>query len=154
MRIRFAKPEDKSQILALLDELISEVNKKMGSSPNHEGDEKRHALFDEMLKRDDVKIFVAEEDGTLVGLSELFIVPILRRGYYQGIIESFVITENRRGQGIGSALLSEIKKFCKDQDFKVIKVASGNELTDAHRFYEKHGAKFTEKFFRIDLQRD
>lgn len=33
------------------------------------------------------------------------------------------------------------------------KVYSGIELAEAHRFYEFHGGKFTEKLFRFDLKK-
>lgn len=152
MIIRFAQLKDKKQVLKLLDELIFEVNKKMGSSKHHTGNEKRSALYEKLLKRDDVKIFVVEENNKLIGVAELFIVPILRRGYSQAVLESFVITQNIRGKGIGSALMEKIISFCRENNISVIKLTSGIELTDAHRFYEKHGGKFTEKLFRFNLK--
>ncbi len=152
MKIRFAKPKDKESILALLDELILEANKKTGSSKHHEGNEKRYTLYENALKRDDIKIFVAEDNSKLVGVAELFIVPILRRGYHQVVVESFVITEKLRGKGIGSALFKKIKEFCQQNNIKIIKLTSSLELTEAHKFYEKHGGKFTEKMFRFEIK--
>jgi GNAT superfamily N-acetyltransferase len=152
MKIRFAQQKDKENVLALLDELITEANKRMGSPNIHSGDENRYSLYEDILKRDDIKIFVAEENEKLVGVAEFFIVPHLIRGYYQGVIETFVITHKMRGKGMGSALIKEIFNFCKKNNIPVIKVSSGIELTDAHKFYEKHGGRFTEKLFRIDLK--
>lgn len=152
MEIRLAKLEDKENVLQILDELIAEVNKKMGSTAVHESNEARFNLYEKMLKRDDVKIFVAEEKGEIVGVAEFFIVPILRRGYYQGVIESLIVKESMRGAGIGSALFEKIVNFCKENNISVIKVNSGNELTEAHKFYESHGGKFKEKLFRFDLK--
>lgn len=152
MEIRFAEEKDKENILKILDELIDEVNKKMGSTKGHKSNEERYVMYEEMLQREDIKIFIAEENGKLVGVAELFIVPILRRGYYQGVIESLVVTKNMRGQGVGSALVKEIINYCKKNNLPVIKVNSGNELTEAHKFYERHGGKFKEKLFRFDLK--
>ncbi len=152
MNIRLAEQEDKENVLAILDELIAEVNKKMGSSKKHRGNEKRYAMYDEVIKRDDIKIFIAEENNTVVGLGELHIVPILRRGYHQGVIENFVVAESMRGKGIGSALIQEIINYCKKNNISVIKVNSGIELAEAHAFYEKHGGKFTEKLFRFEIR--
>lgn len=153
MNIRLAEEKDKENVLAILDELIAEVNKKMGASKKHTGNEKRYAMYDELIKRNDIKFFIAEKNNKVVGLGELHIVPILRRGYYQGVIESFVVTKSLRGKGIGSALIEEIINYCKAKNISVIKVNSGIELTDAHTFYEKHGGKFTEKLFRFDLNK-
>lgn len=152
MRIRLASLKDKKQILKLLDELIAEVNKRNKKPIKYsKGDEARGIVYDEEIKRDDIKIFVVEEGKRLVGVAELFIVPILRRGYHQGVIESLVVSESMRGKGIGSKLLQEIFRYCKQQGIKVVKLTSSIYLTDAHKFYKKHGGKFTEKLFRFEL---
>lgn len=152
VEIRLAKSEDKENVLKILDELIYEVNKKMGSTLAHKSNQKRYALYEKMLHREDIKIFVAQENGEIYGVAELYIIPILRRGYYQGVIEGLVVSKSMRGKGIGSALLKEIIDYCKSNNISVIKVNSGNELTEAHKFYESHGGKFTEKLFRFDLK--
>lgn len=155
MTIRFAEPNDKDQVLQLLDELVAEVNKRRvatGNAPKIESDQiARGRLYEEEILRDDVKIFVAEEDNKLIGMAEFFIVPNLRRGYYRGEIESFVVTEKIRGKGIGTKLLNAIFNFCKENNIKIIKLTSGLELVDAHKFYEHHGGKYTERMYRFEL---
>ncbi len=152
MHIRLAKDTDKMQILNLLDELITEVNIKSKqqtkTSKNRKEQEQR---FDELIKRDEVKIFVAEEGNRLLGVADLFILPLMRRGYYQGHLEDLVVTEDMRGKGIGSQLLSAVKTYCKNRGIPVLKLNSGVYLPEAHSFYEKHGGVFTEKMFRFDL---
>lgn len=152
MKIRFAQPEDKEQVIKLLDELLEVANKKTGVSKEHKGDEKRFELYENASKRDDIKIFVVEEKGKLIGVAELYIVPVMRRGAFRGVIESFVVTKSMRGKGIGSALIKEIISYCKKNGFSKIHLTSALQLIDAHRFYERHGAKFTEKMFRFDLE--
>lgn len=155
MTIRLAKVEDREEVFSLLDQLIAEVNRTSGKPPKtHAGTEARSEIFNNILQREDILIFVAEENGKLIAMTELFIVPVIRRGYYQGILESFVVTKDLRGKGIGSQLLKEVMKYCKEKKIKVIKLTSGNDLIDAHKFYEKHGAKFTEKMFRFDLPQE
>ena len=153
MKIRFAKQKDKKDVLRLLDELIACANKYYREEKRKykAENEVRGTIYNEAIKRGDIKIFVVEENGKLIGMAELFIVPILRRGYHQGVVETFVITETLRGRGIGSKLFQTIKDYCKRNNIKVIKLTSSIELTDSHRFYEKHGGKFTEKLFRFDL---
>lgn len=152
MIVRLAKLKDKVAVLRLLGELIDEVNIRSGESPKGLADDKMPSkLYEELAKREDVKIFVVENEGKILGVADLFIIPIMRRGYYQGHIEDFVITKDMRGKGIGSLLLEAIKDFCKKKGIKVIKLTSGLELTSAHKFYEKNGAKFTEKMYRFDL---
>lgn len=152
MQIRFAKEEDEDQVLNLLDELIAETNKKNPNQNKSGGDNRvRGNFFEEELEREDIKIFVAEDKRKLIAMAEFFIVPILRRGYYHGVIETFVVSEKERGKGVGGTLIEEIFKFAKNQNIKVVKLTSGLQLTDAHQFYEKHGGKFAERMYRFEL---
>ncbi len=152
MNIRFATIDDNDAVLSLLDELIKQANLKSGSpltSPERE--ETRRNQYKKLLSREDVKIFVAENEGRLVGVVDLFIIPIMRRGYFQGHIEDFVITEEMRGKGVGSKLLEEIKSYCKKNNIKVIKLTTAVEFEEAQKFYEKNDGKFTERMYRFDL---
>ena len=110
MKIRLAKQGDKEKVLGLLDELIKEINVKSGTKPkNVDNSKERGELYDESMRRDDIKIFVAEENGALVGLLNLFILPVVRRGYYQGYIEDLVVNQKMRGKSIGTNLIREAK---------------------------------------------
>ena len=152
MEIRLANMQDKEAVLALLDELLLEVSKKRTQTTQlSESQVKREKIFVDLLKREDVKIFVAEEDSRLLGVADLFILPIMRRGYFAGHLEDLVITEDSRGKGVGSALLHAVKDYCKKNNIKVMKLTSGFELENAHKFYEKQGGVHTEKMFRFDL---
>ena len=152
MNIRLATVGDGETVLSLLDELIHQAHIKTGSSPPSTDKRKvQSKLYRELIQRDDVKIFIAKDKNTLVGVADLFILPIMRRGYYQGHIEDFVVTEKMRGKGIGSLLLQKIIEYCKQHQIKVIKLTTGVEFQEAQKFYEKNGGKFTEKMYRFDL---
>ncbi len=152
MKIRFATISDRQAVLGLLDELIDEVNRCSNRPPKGVHDEKaRNTLYDDLLKRQDVKIFVAEDSGKVVAVADVFINPIMRRGYHQAHIEDFVVTGKMRGKGVGSRLLQAIKEYCKQNNITKMKLTSGLELQSAHKFYENHNGKFTEKMFRFEL---
>lgn len=150
MEIRLATEKDRDEVLALLDEILVAVNKK--TTQPSEAQKSRESMFLELLSRPDVKIFVAEESSKLIGVADLFILPIIRRGYYQGHVEDMVITESARGKGVGSMIMKAIKDYCKENNISVIKLTSSFELEDAHKFYEKQGGVHTEKMFRFDLK--
>ena len=152
LKIRFASLDDKEGILDLLDELGEEINLRNGYS-DHNIEAKRLGgpILEEILKREDTQVFTADLNGKLVGLITFYILPNIRHGYHRGHIEDIVVSKNMRGKGIGSKLFDSVKEYCKEKDIKVIKLDSGKELTDAHRFYEKNGGKYTEKMFRFDL---
>ncbi len=152
MNIRLATKDDKASVLKLLDELGKEVNKLRGYDPhNTEAQKVGGPIFDSIISRKDILIFLAEENEKLIGLATFYLIPNIRHGWHRGHIEDFVIARHLRGKGIGTQLLSTIKKYCTDHNIKVIKLDSGLELEKAHRFYEKNGGKFTEKMFRFDI---
>lgn len=146
MNIRFATLKDKKQILKLFDEFSVLLSAE--DIPSEVGGE----ILDEVLSRKDTMIFVAEEDNKLIGLISFYILPNIRHGMKRGHIEDTFVTSNARRKGVGGALFSAVKDYCIKNNIKVIKLASGNELTEAHKFYEENGGKTTEKFFRFDIE--
>ncbi len=143
---------DKKQVLALMDEMGEEINKKRGyDTGNVMAVNVGGPVFDEIIRRDDTHIFVAEDGGKIIGCVTFYVLPNIRHGWHRGHIEDMIVSSTHRGKGVGSALFSAVRLFAKDHNIKVIKLDSGVELTDAHRFYEKQGGKFTEKMFRFDL---
>ncbi|HLL60345.1 MAG TPA: GNAT family N-acetyltransferase [Candidatus Nitrosocosmicus sp.] len=153
MNVRLANIDDKQSVLALLDQLGDEVNRTRGIfTPNTEAQTVGGPIFEEILSRKDTLIFLAEEKEEIIGLATFYILPIMRHGNYAGHIEEFIVDKVMRGKGIGTALFDAIKKYCKENNIKVIKLDSGIELTEAHKFYEKNGGKFTEMMFRFDIE--
>ncbi len=96
-------------------------------------------------------IFVAEEGGKLAGLVTFYLLPNIRHGWHRGHIEDVIVSQSFRRRGVGTKLFDAIKAYCRTNNIKVIKLDSGLELVDAHKFYEKQGGKYTEKMFRFDL---
>lgn len=144
IKIRLAALSDKDQVLQLLSGFQSMFTGK-GVKKN------ASKIFSEVVTRNDTHIFVAESNGKLLGLMTLYLLPNIRHGWHRGHIEDFFVAENARKLGVGSQLFNAVKKYCRENDVHVIKLDSGNELTGAHKFYEKHGGKTTERFFRFDL---
>lgn len=152
MIVRFATVSDRENIFHLLDELIEEVNQRGSFAPKTvDNPTERVAIFNALIERSDVKIFVVEDEKKLLAVADIFILPIVRRGSYHVHIEDFVVTKSLRSKGIGTYLIDAIKSFCKEKNIKVIKLTSGLELTPAHTFYEKNSGEFTEKMFRFDI---
>jgi GNAT superfamily N-acetyltransferase len=148
MTIRFATKKDKSQVLKLMDEFSLLLKAK--DVPSVVGGK----MFDEIIKNKNAKIFIAEENELLTGMAILFLLPNIRHGYLRGHIEDFFVIEGLRGKRIGTAIFEKIKDYCQKNKISVIKLNSGNDLVDAHKFYEKNGGKTTEKFFRFEINKN
>ena len=54
-------------------------------------------------------------------------------------ILGFVVKEEFRKIGIGNILINNLEKQAKENNYYVIRLVSGVDRVNAHRFYEKHG---------------
>jgi GNAT superfamily N-acetyltransferase len=145
MQVRLASPNDKPQVLNLLNEFGQFVHSKNAPLTKCE------VILDEVLARPDTMIFVAEDNGKLIGLATFYILPNIRHAWHQGHIEDFYVTKSLQHQGVGTAIFNAIKKYCRENNIKVLKLASGRQLAKAHKFYTKNDGQFTEKSFKFDL---
>lgn len=154
MLVRLATKLDKVELLKLVDQLSLEIlSKDKSANQNPKGAQQYGGpIFDELLRRKDTEIFVAEDKGKLVGVATFYILPNIRHGHRWAHIDDFVVDKSTRCKGIGSALFNYIKKYCKQNDIRVIKLESGYELLPAHEFYEKLGGKSTDRMFRFDIK--
>lgn len=150
MKIRLARKQDKTQVLNLIAELMNTAHKTFGTPMISSGDLPQD-VFGELLKRGDVKIFVAEENNNLIGLATLYIIPVMRRIKPRAELEELIVTEKKRGKGIGKKLLEIALKYCKDNNIYSLKLSSYLEMTSAHAFYERLGGKTKERIFRFDI---
>ena len=151
--IRLARTDDEAEVLKLLDVLGDSLNKNRGFSPsNLEAVNKGGPVFRNVVGRKDTMIFVYEDNGRIVGLITFYVLPSIRHGNYRGHIEDVVVDTSQRRKGIASQLMEAVKKYCKTNGIKVIKLDSGNELNEAHNFYIRNGGKQTEQMFRFDLE--
>src|SRR5260221_650164 len=94
MTIRLATSQDKGQALKLFDEFSSMLAAK--EIPSQVGGK----IFDEIVSRNDTKIFVAEENGELHGVATFYLLPNIRHGWHRGHIEDFFVTNAVRNKEI------------------------------------------------------
>ncbi|MGB7316651.1 MAG: GNAT family N-acetyltransferase [Planktotalea sp.] len=69
-------------------------------------------------------------------------------------VDDLVITESRRGSGIGGALMDAVLKAAQDLGCDHLRLCSGLARADAHRFYEAHGMAAFSKQFVLALNGD
>jgi len=54
-------------------------------------------------------------------------------------ILGFVVKEKFRNTGVGNVLLEKLEYWVKDNGYSGIRLVSGFDRLNAHRFYERHG---------------
>jgi ribosomal protein S18 acetylase RimI-like enzyme len=87
-----------------------------------------------------IKYFIAKENGKIIASCYICIIPNLTRGGKSiGFIENVITDIEYRRKGIGKNIIKNAIKYAKEQNCYKILLQSGNRRTDAHGFYESLG---------------
>ena len=76
--------------------------------------------------------FVAEREGRIVGTAGLS---------GRGSLERLYVLEEARGSGAGSALFAAVAAEARSRGHEQLEIWSDKRFTDAHRLYERQGAR-------------
>jgi len=127
MKIRKAKVGDYPDIKELVNEFGFECDLKVMKN-----------RLSTILEKDIHKVFVAEIENRVIGFVDFDHYEVVYSN--PGInITGLVVNEKHRNKGIGSALITEVEKYAKLNGMDFIRVNSGSQRIDAHRFYRKNG---------------
>ncbi len=135
INIRFATERD----IPSLPRLISEL----GYTTTEEEIKTQFELINGTAQ----KIFVADKDGTIVGLMNFFPLDLLFGLGKLGRITALVVTENQRGQGIGKLLVSYAEELARKTGCTRLELTTNNRRIEAHQFYEHLGFEINSKRF-------
>lgn len=130
IRIRTVEPGDAAAVAGLAAELgyPSDVDTVAAS-------------LGRILQHPDHTLLVATEEQLPIGWLHLFInYPAVAEPRAE--IAGLVVTEKRRGNGIGGELLEAAKQWARERDLGSLRVRCRTRRHDAHRFYRMNG--FTE----------
>ena len=152
MKIRLAKPKDKTRVLTLLNQLGKIINELVAFDPDNE---RAHILgrdnYDRVMKNDEVKLFVIEDKSKIMGVASFFILRDMITGRPFAHIDDFIIDEAERNKGYGTRLMHGILEYGKSHDIHAIQLTSSLQLVEAHKFYENLGGKFARKVIKFTL---
>jgi GNAT superfamily N-acetyltransferase len=127
-RIRSASPDDSKQLAALVEQL------------GYRADERfiRDQLA-QLASQPGTTVFVADDNGAIIGLLCLSIIPFLHVSGGLGRISALVIDSQFQGKGVGRRLVAEAEEFAWNTGCARIEITSGDHRSDAHAFYEAIG---------------
>lgn len=98
------------------------------------------------------RLIVGEQDGLIVGTLQVSIIPGLpRRGLTRGLLENVHVHPDRRGQGIGAAMIDWAIKECRAAGCGLVQLTSDKRRPDAHRLYRRLGFEATHDGFKLFL---
>lgn len=105
-------------------------------------------ILREMSRYPDYKCYLALDGDEAVGTFTLLIFEALvHGGAREALVDGVVVASQRRGQGIGRAMLHEAMRIARESGCYKLALSSNNKRADAHRFYEalgfaRHGVSF------------
>ncbi|MBL8644477.1 MAG: GNAT family N-acetyltransferase [Rhodospirillaceae bacterium] len=110
------------------------------------------SAFQEIANDPNSDMIVAELNGEVVGCLQLTLIPGLSRGgAKRAQIESVRTAADKRGQGIGTALMTHAIHLAKSRGARLVQLTSDVRRTDAHKFYKNLGFSDTHTGFKLDL---
>lgn len=87
-------------------------------------------------------IYVAEEDGNVVGYAAVHWLPYLFFAGAEGYVSELFIHETARGKGIGTQLLAAVKEEAGERGCaRLMLINSRDRESYMRKFYEKQGWK-------------
>ncbi len=115
--------------------------------------EEAAALLHRFQRYPDYALYVAEEDGRIVGSFALLIMDNLGHlGTPSGIVEDVVVDPGRQGSGIGQAMMAFAIAYCRDKGCYKLALSSNARRERAHAFYEQLGFERHGFSFRVLLE--
>ena len=108
------------------------------------------AVFQRLAEYPDYRLFVAEDDGSVVGTFALLIMDnIAHLGARSGVIEAVVVDPARQGEGIGRAMMERALAECRARGCYKTSLSANLKREPAHAFYESLGFERHGYSFRV-----
>lgn len=132
-KIREFSFSDTSYVLALLYEL------GRPKPQNVQEEEIFHQLIYDYDKDPKKKIFVAEANNKIVGAVVVLVLSRLNQIDSEMYIPELIVSKNYQTQGIGKELINSCIGFAKKMNCHRIRLESGNQRLESHKFYRNLG---------------
>jgi GNAT superfamily N-acetyltransferase len=137
MEFREATETDLPQIVRLLAEDPLGAQRERDEHPLPQG---YRDAFLRMRAQTGNRILVAVEAGAVVGCLQLTLIAGLsRQGLTRAQIEAVRVAKDRRGSGIGEALVRHAIDIARAEGCGLVQLTTDRRREAAHRFYEKLG---------------
>jgi ribosomal protein S18 acetylase RimI-like enzyme len=141
--VRAAHTGDAEAVTALLADL--------GRPAVAEDPADQHAVLDAHLTNPDARVFVAEDDGAVVGIVSLWLRPRLNWTTLEAWIPDLYVDPAARRRGHGRALLEACEGEARRHGCHRLSLESGHHRTEAHRLYESYGFEHHGRAYQLVL---
>ena len=144
--IREATDKDIPIILGLLYELGR-------PKPQQDSDvDSFRKLVKNYIQESDKKLFVAIlDDMKIVGMISMMLLPRLNRDTLEMYVPELIVLEKYQGKGIGKKLIHSCIIFATEKKCHRIRLESGNQRKESHKFYKHLGFEQSSLSFTKNL---
>ena len=147
--IREARAADLPAIIAMF---TSDSLGGHGDSTDAADFPRYQAAFEWVSASPNDTLYVAEIDGDVVGTFQAtFITTLTGRGSSSLTVEAVHTRHDRRGAGIGRAMIRHAIEEGRRRGVRLVQLTSNAARTDAHRFYEGLGFSQSHLGFKLKL---
>ncbi|MGZ5923152.1 MAG: N-acetyltransferase family protein [Rhizomicrobium sp.] len=148
LTFRDARARDLSVIVAMLADDALGRGREKPQSP-----EIYSLAFGRMEGDVNNRVIVAEQDGRIVGCFQItFIQGLSRAGARRALVEGVRTSSEKRGQGIGEAMMRHAVELARDAGCALVQLTSDKSRTRAHDFYVRLGFEQSHEGFKLDLK--
>lgn len=147
---RDARAEDVASIVRLYadDELGS--TREVVSDPPEDGYLRAFRQIDDDPRQ---RLVVVEDAGELVATLQLSFLPhLVLRGGERAQIEAVRVRSDRRGSGLGEAVLRWAIEVARDRGCVLVQLTTNAGRPDARRFYERLGFAASHVGMKLSLE--
>jgi len=114
--------------------------------------EKFTALLKNYMQEDDKKILVAQiVNSKIIGMISIVFLSRLNQNTSEMYIPELIVSQNYHSKGIGKKLLNFSIKLGKEKKCHRIRLESGNQRIESHKFYKHLGFEDSSIFFTKNL---
>ena len=105
------------------------------------------------VNKQDIKYFVARENGRVIASCFICIIPNLTRGGKSiGFIENVITDTKYRRKDVGKTVIENAIKYARERNYYKVLLQSGKDRAEAHLFYESIGfSGESKKAFEVRL---
>jgi len=109
------------------------------------------AYFEQLLDVGEVLVAVEEDQVVGVAIFKELVVPAggIKVGRRTLLVDTLAVLEDRRGTGVGTALLEELKRLARQKKCAGLELQVNAKNERARKLYQKEG--FTEKSINMEL---
>ncbi|WP_157640969.1 GNAT family N-acetyltransferase [Longispora albida] len=144
MIVRLAGEADVPAVVGAYDWLFAPPGSKPDSWDETEAAARLRAV---MAGEGRSTVFVAEDEGRVIGFCTVYLDIVSVRFGQRSWIEDLAVDPGARSKGTGTALMDAADAWARERGAEHIKLESGDARLRAHKFYEARGEVSTSRCF-------